>query len=236
MAGREPDARDVAPEVHGAREPGEHVAAEVVDGAGPKRFFQRALAEVELLPEQHAARTELTEIRLSLAFAAQCHDFVTAPGEHVDREAADAARGAGDDDRPATRDLPVLLHAVYGQCRGEAGRAELHRRERVDACGQRNHPVALHPGVFGIATIVGFTQPAAGDDHLVAGSAARVARLHDFARKIDTAHERESPQDLPGTGGREGVLVVDGGVVHADDDVTGREIVQREFLETRLDA
>ena len=47
-AAREPDARDVAPEVHGAREPGEELAPDVVDRAGPERLLERAGAQVDL--------------------------------------------------------------------------------------------------------------------------------------------------------------------------------------------
>src|SRR5262249_13874968 len=43
----ETDARDVAPEVGGARQPREHVAAEIIDRAAPLSFLERSLAEIE---------------------------------------------------------------------------------------------------------------------------------------------------------------------------------------------
>src|ERR1044072_493909 len=58
----ETDAGDVAPEVRGARQPREHVAAEVVDCAAPLRFFERTRAEIEPCAQQHAWRAELLEV------------------------------------------------------------------------------------------------------------------------------------------------------------------------------
>src|SRR5688500_18471454 len=51
------DAGDVAPEAHGAREPGEQLAADVVDGAGELRFFHRPRTEIDPISRQHASGT-----------------------------------------------------------------------------------------------------------------------------------------------------------------------------------
>src|SRR5262245_27587671 len=54
VARSEADAHDIAPVVHGAREPGEDLAADVVDRPAPERGLERALAEVDLLAAQDA--------------------------------------------------------------------------------------------------------------------------------------------------------------------------------------
>src|SRR6185369_16503813 len=58
----EADAGDVAPEVGGSRQPGEHVAAEIVDRAAPLCFFERPRAEIEPFAQQNAAGAELFQI------------------------------------------------------------------------------------------------------------------------------------------------------------------------------
>ena len=102
------DAGDVAPEDHGARQPRKHVAADIVDGAGPLRCFERPRAEVDRFAQQDARGAELLQIRVGALLAGQRDDFVAAAREHVDREAADAAGCAGHDDRAAVR--------VAGRC------------------------------------------------------------------------------------------------------------------------
>src|SRR5262249_3503379 len=52
----QPDAGNVAPEVHGAREPGERLAPEVVDRAAEAGGLERAGAPVDGLPVEHFSR------------------------------------------------------------------------------------------------------------------------------------------------------------------------------------
>ena len=54
-AAREPDAGDVAPEIHLAREPREHLAADVVDGARVTRGLERPAAELQVAAQHHLA-------------------------------------------------------------------------------------------------------------------------------------------------------------------------------------
>ena len=76
---------------------------------------------------------------------------------------------------------------------------------------------------------------AARDEHLLSGLEARIRRAHDFAREVDAAIQRVLPQDLAGAGRRERVLVVDARVIHADDDVAGRQRIDLHLLEARGD-
>ena len=73
------------------------------------------------------------QIRRRRRLAADGDDPVAAAREHVDGEAADAAGGARDHDRPALWGLPVLLHAMDGEGGGEAGGAERHDVEGIQA-------------------------------------------------------------------------------------------------------
>jgi hypothetical protein len=57
-----------------------------------------------------------------------------------------------------------------------------------------------------------------------------------MAGDVDAGHQREPPQDLAAPGDGEGVLVVDAGVLAADDDVAGRQVAEGEPLEPRLRA
>src|SRR4029077_12466585 len=61
-AARHADAGDVAPEVHGAREPGEYLAAHIVDRAGEAGILQGTGAEVEILACEPLRRTQLLQV------------------------------------------------------------------------------------------------------------------------------------------------------------------------------
>src|SRR5690606_28073083 len=113
------DARDVAPEVRRPGAPRAQLPADVVDRAGPQRLLARPRPEGDVLAPQHARRAELPEVVVRIRLAADRDDLIATPGEHVDRETADAARGARDDDRSSAWLLAVLLHAMHGERRGE---------------------------------------------------------------------------------------------------------------------
>src|SRR5262245_54951102 len=89
VARSEADAHDVAPVVDRAREPGEDLAADVVDRAAPERGFERALAEVDLLAAQEARSAERLEVRVGLGLAAHRDDLEAARREDVDRDRPD---------------------------------------------------------------------------------------------------------------------------------------------------
>src|SRR6185312_622873 len=88
--------RDVAVRLDDAREPREHVAADVVDRAGPVRGFERALTPEELGARDALARAESGQIIEMFDLARDRVRFVTCTREDVDRERADAAGRAGD--------------------------------------------------------------------------------------------------------------------------------------------
>ena len=53
MAGGESNARDVAAVIDSAGKPRQVVAAEVVDRAGPQRFFERAFPQVDVVANEN---------------------------------------------------------------------------------------------------------------------------------------------------------------------------------------
>jgi hypothetical protein len=118
------------------------VAAEVVDRAGPQFLAQRLdLCQVQRLAEHDLAGAELLEVIRFALLAGQRHDVVAARGKHVDGEAADAAGGAGDDDRTIAGLQAVLFHAHDAEARGEACGAEGHGLGARQPDRQLVHPV-----------------------------------------------------------------------------------------------
>src|SRR6185437_9684165 len=61
-ATRQSDARDVAPEIHGAREPRQHLATHIVDGPGELHTLERPRPEIDLLAPQNACRTQCLQV------------------------------------------------------------------------------------------------------------------------------------------------------------------------------
>src|SRR5258706_526752 len=67
---RNPPAGVVPAVARAAREPAQHLAADVVDGAGELRGFEHLRAVLDFLPCQHARRTQRLQIRHGLLLAA----------------------------------------------------------------------------------------------------------------------------------------------------------------------
>ena len=172
---------------------------------------------------------------VGLGLAAHRDDLVAELRHEVDRDRADAAGSARHHDRPQRRLLPVLLHAMDREPGGESRSAERHRVEMAHAVGQRNDGIARGARVFRITAVERLGMAAARDQDLLPGLEARVGGAHDFSREVDAAIQRVLPQDLAGARCRERVLVVDARVLHADDDVAGRQRVDRHLLEARDD-
>src|ERR1700683_4495822 len=229
------DAGDASPEIHRACEPGERLAAEIVDGAAETHGLQRPRAELDVLAGEHLAGAQPAEGGTRLPLAADRHYAVTAHAQHVDGDAADAARGAGDRDRTAAGLLAVLLHAVDGQSRGEPGGADGHGGGGIQSRRHRDDPLAGHPCELGVAAVVRLGQPAAGHQHGLAALVARIARGFDGAGQVDATDERVAAQDLarPGCGQR--VLVVDARVADPDHHLARRQVIERDLLEARHD-
>lgn len=141
---------------------------------------------------------------------------------------ADAACRAGDGDRAEHRRLAVVLHPEQGEGSGETRGAEDHRFAQVQARGQWNGPGRFDARVFAVAAVAGLGQAATRHQHWIAFLERRILRVHDMASHVDAAIEWKTPQDLALAGAGESILVVDRGIRGLDDEVAGREIVQRD--------
>ena len=76
-------------------------------------------------------RAECLKVVASAALAGQGHDAITTRGEQIDRNAAHTARRARDQNFTSLRSLPVVLHAIDGECCGKSGGAERHAIART---------------------------------------------------------------------------------------------------------
>ena len=190
---------------------------------------------IDLAAQQHLRRTERPQVIHRSRLAGDGDDLVTATGEHVDRDAADAPGGTGHDHRTVLRRLTVVLHAVDGERSGETRGTERHRREGIEARRHRDHPLALESRELGIAAIVRLGQPATGREHRIAGAVARIGRGFDHTRKVDAADQRVLAKDTAGARRSERVFVVDVGVLHAHHDLARREVIDRQRLHARDD-
>src|SRR5690606_27376622 len=148
---------------HGAREPGERVAAEVVHGAAPLGLFHGPRAHLQVLAQEDARGADAFQVLGAIRLAGERDDLVAQAVEDVDRDAADPAGGAGHDDRSLVGVLVVLLHAVHGERGGEAGGADLHGVARAHAGGNGHHGVAFDARVFGVTAVARLAEPAAVD-------------------------------------------------------------------------
>ncbi len=231
-AGGEADRADGAADLHRRQQPREHVAAEVVDGAGPGRLVERAdLREVDRLPLQHLLRAQRLEVTRLLGLAGDRDDVIADLRQDLDRHRAHAAGRAGHGHRTVVGLQPVVLHQHDRLRRGEARGAERHRVERRHALGPPHDPVAGHADVLAVAAVVRDAHVVGVDDHLVAALPARVGRRFDGARHVDAGVGRVLAHDLAGAVVRQRVLVVDRRVLGPDHDVARIELVRRHLDE-----
>jgi len=96
-------------------EPGEHLAADVVDGALPLDALQRLAAEIDLAAQQDAGGTELLQSNPARWLAGDGDHLVAPARQHVHGDAAHAAAGAGDNHRLALRVEAVVAQALDGE-------------------------------------------------------------------------------------------------------------------------
>ena len=136
--------------------------------------------------------------------------------EDVDGDAADAAGGAGDQDRSHLRRLAIDQHAVYGERGGEAGGGQDHARARVEPVRHGHQPLGGYAEIVGVAAVVVEAQPPAGGDDRVAGLVAMVAGLLDDAGRVDPAGDRKGLDNLSLAGPGQGVFVINAGVTDTD--------------------
>src|SRR5262249_38701822 len=85
VARREPDAGQGATDLHGAREPRQHITAEIVHGAGPRRLVERLDAgQVEAAAQHDLLRSQALEVVGFCFLAGEGGDVIARLGEDVD--------------------------------------------------------------------------------------------------------------------------------------------------------
>jgi hypothetical protein len=128
-AGGQADAGDRSALFHGADDPGQDLAAEVVDGARPERLVERPDARrIERRPEHDVCRAKPLQIIDFGFLAGQCGDLIAPRGQHVHRQTTDTAGRAGDDEWPLARLETVFFHPYDTQRGRKPGRTEGHGR------------------------------------------------------------------------------------------------------------
>jgi hypothetical protein len=174
-AGRQSDAGDGSALLHGTGDPGQIVATQVVDRAGPQFLAQRLdLRQVQRLTKHDLRGAELLEVIRFALLPGQRHHFVAARGKHIDGEAADAARGAGNDHGTVAGLQSVLFHAHDAEARGEAGGAQGHRLRAGQPGRQLVHPGGGNSRALGVAAVVGDADVVTGCQDFIARLEARV--------------------------------------------------------------
>src|SRR5262249_54617963 len=103
VAAGESAARDIAERMDYARQAREHVAADVVDRAGPARGFEWTLAPMQIVARDALRRAERDQIVEMFRLAADRVRLETGAREDVERERTDAAARTGDHDRAHVR-------------------------------------------------------------------------------------------------------------------------------------
>jgi len=94
-------------------------------------------------------RADLAQVRLRLLLAADGHDLVAATGQHVDRQAADAAGRTGDDDGTVRGLLPFRSIWCTASAAVKPAVPSFIESSSVSPA-QRNHPVAFDARKFGV--------------------------------------------------------------------------------------
>ena len=161
-------------------------------------------------------------------FAADGMHFVAGFREDRDGQAADAAAGAADGDRPQGRRLRVLQHPVQRQAGGESGGAEDHAFAQAQAGRQGDGPGRLQSDDLAVAAVAGLGQAAAGAEHGVAFPERRVGRSDHVTGHVDAADQREASQDLAFARAGQRVLEVDAAMRGPHDDLAGAQRIQRK--------
>ena len=229
-------AGDGAPWHHGSSQPGESLAADGIDGGGPRGFLERPRSHLQAVARQHNRRSERAEkIELAL-LAAQRRHLIAARGKALDRNRADAAGRAGDDRRTVCGSGAVPFQLDDRQRRGEAGGPNRHRVQSAQSRRQRHHPGRAHPHHLRVSAVVVRPQVVAGNEHRIAGPELRVAARGDTAGHVDPADERETPHDLAGARRRQRVFVVHARIRGLDDHFPGGQLVERRLDDLAVDA
>ena len=111
---------------------------------------QRSLASMRGSPASSARgmisdAPKLLQIGLFFRPPGRGDDAIAELGQDRDRDRADAARCARDDDGAFRRRDARIFEREHAEHRGVAGRADRHRLRRREFLRQRYEPVAFHP-------------------------------------------------------------------------------------------
>ena len=230
-ARRKANAGDIAPGADRAGQPGEYVAAQVVYGSAPEAASEGPGHEFQIPAVDDLARAQTLQKSGLTGFAGQCSHFVAASGQKVDGDGADAAGRSGHQHGPQFGPLTIVFEAVHRERGGEASCPDRHGAPRIDPFGKAHHAIALDSGKPCVTAVAALSEAAAKCDDLVARATTPVGAFHHLAGEIDAAHQGKVPHDgrRPRCGKR--VLVVDAAVFDPDQYVSGREVIEGEFLQ-----
>ena len=222
---------DIAPGADRARQPGEYVAAQIVYRSAPQAAPEGPGHRFQVPAVDDPGCAQCLQKAGLAGLAGQRGHLVTASGQQVDGDGADAAGGPGHDHGTQFGPLTVVFEAVHRERGREAGRADRHGAPRIDPFRQAHDAIALDPGIPGIAAVPAFSEPAAKHDDLVARTASPVGALQHFTGEIDAAHQGKVPHDGRGAGCGKRILVVDAAVFDPYQYVSGRKVVEGEFFQ-----
>lgn len=153
-------------------------------------------------------------------------------GKQGDGDAADAAGGAGDENRMLCGGCQsTVLQGHDAEHRGESGGADAHGIAVAQSFGKRNEPVGAHALILAIATPVEFAEAPTGQHHAVAGSVGFVLGFHDLSGHVDTGNHGPVAYHGARAGDGQTVFVVQGGIGDLDQDIPVRQVATAEVLQ-----
>ena len=157
-------------------------------------------------------------------------------GEQRDRDRADAAGRAGDDDRTIRGFQPVLLQCQNAKHRGVAGRTDRHGFGRGEPLRQRHQPIALDAALLRIGAKMGLAGAPAVQHHEIARLEVGMRGGLDAAGEVDAGDHRPAAHHRRLAADREAVLVVHRRMRDADGDVALHQFALGEIGEGEVGA
>ena len=169
--------------------------------------------------------TSCTSSRASASVKPGIWDGFTAPafagviGEQGVGDTAHAPARTGNQHFTPFRRNSMLDQRVDTQAGGIAGGTDNHGLTAIESLRQGHQPVSVKAGILGQATPVAFSNTPAVEYHAVAGLPLGVLTLLHDTRQVDTRHHGKLAHYRRLTGDRQGILVVDGRVLHSHQDI-----------------
>ena len=195
------------------------MAPDGVDPAGPAFLGERLAGDVVFPARDDPGGAEVAQIGLFLGSAGERVGLEAPLGQQHEGDAADAARGARDEDRAGGGCEAQFLESQEAEHRRVAGRADRHRLLGREGFGQADEPAARHPGHRRVAAVARLAQAPAVEDDGVAGLEPVMRARPHRTGEVDAGNERERADDRRLAGKGERVLVVQGGMADLDGDV-----------------